>query len=231
MPRCRSFACIAASIACLAGPALAHDDHERDDAAAADPAAFAFPLPEPGSYRLPPIRPAAGGPVLTEEGARADLGQMVRGRVTVFSFIYTRCADICPAATMQLAQLRELASRRPELGGKLRLVSMSFDPQHDTPAVMAEYGQLWRDVKDGGAEWLFVTAPDQAALQPILAAYDQAVAPAPDGEDPTGGLNHILRAFLIDRDGVVRNIYSLDFLEPALVLTDIQTLIGEDRVE
>ena len=125
---------------------------------------------------------------------------------------------------MQLARLRELSRHYPELGGRLRLVSMSFDPAHDTPAVMAEYGELWRDGNDGGAEWHFLTAPDQTALVPILDAYDQAVATNPDPDDPTGGLNHILRVFLIDESGVVRNIYSMDFLDPALVLTDIRTL-------
>ncbi|CCV15261.1 hypothetical protein MESS4_750196 [Mesorhizobium sp. STM 4661] len=84
----------------------------------------------------------------------------------------------------QLAQLRELVRHYPELNRRVRLVSMSFDPDHDTPAVMADYGALWRDPGDGGSQWLFVTAPGQAALRPILAAYDQAVAPDPDPRGP-----------------------------------------------
>lgn len=229
MLRRRSLACAFLGLAWLAGPVAAHDGvHESAPSQASGPAAaYAFPLPEPGSYRLPPIRPAAGGTVLTAEGERVDLAGLLRGRIVVFSFIYTRCADICPIATMQLARLRELARGYPELDDRLRLVSMSFDPTHDTPSAMAEYGDLWRDVDDTGADWLFLTAPDQAALRPMLAAYDQAVAPDPDPNDPTGGLNHILRVFLIDEAGLVRNIYSMDFLDPELVLTDIRTLVGE----
>lgn len=212
-------------LACLAGPGAAHDGH--GEITPSGPAsAYAFPLPEPGSYRLPPIGPAAGGRVLTAEGASTDLAALLHGRIVVFSFIYTRCADTCPVATMQLAQLRELARRHPEVAARLRLVSMSFDPVHDTPAVMAEYGSLWRDGDDGGAEWLFLTAPDPAALLPVLEAYDQAVA-MPDADDPTGDLDHILRVFLIDEAGMVRNIYSMDFLDPNLVLTDIRTIAGE----
>jgi cytochrome oxidase Cu insertion factor (SCO1/SenC/PrrC family) len=220
-------ACLATM--CLAGAVAAHDGATHTDLTRpSGPAAvYAFPLPEPGSYRLPPIRKAAGGPVLAEDGARADLAMLLRGHVTLFSFIYTRCADICPVATMQLAQLRELARQYPAVGESLRLVSMSFDPAHDTPSVMAEYGALWRDVADGGSEWLFLTTPDQATLRPLLAAYDQAVAPASDPEYGTSGLNHILRVFLIDEDGLVRNIYSMDFLDPNLVLRDIQTVLSK----
>lgn len=210
------------------GSALAHGNNHGAEPAPQDPAsAYAFALPQPGSYHLPPIRVAAGGPVLTEEGGGADLATLLRGRITVFSFIYTRCADICPIATARLAQLRELVRHYPELNRRVRLVSMSFDPGHDTPSVMADYGTLWRDPGDGGSQWLFVTAPSQAALRPILSAYDQAVAPDPDPQDPAGGLSHILRVFLIDEAGLVRNIYSMDFLDPDLVLTDIRTLAAE----
>jgi len=215
--------------ACLAGYAAAHDSaHRTSSARPSGPAsAYAFALPEPGSYRLPPIRTAAGGSVLTEEGTSADLAALLRGRITVFSFIYTRCADICQVATAQLAQLRDLASQYPELSRRVRLVSMSFDPDNDTPSVMAEYGALWRDHGDGDLEWLFVTAPDQASLRPILAAYDQAVTPDPHSEDAAGGLSHILRVFLIDEASLVRNIYSMDFLDPNLVLADIRTLVAK----
>ncbi len=224
----RSFATILALSAYLAGSCLAHDGHETAGSHASGPAVnYAFPLPEPGSYSLPPIRAAAGGSVLTADGEAADLAEFVRDRITVFSFIYTRCADVCPLATMQLAELREHARSFPELDGRLRLVSMSFDPDHDTPAVMEDYGRAWRDDADGGAEWLFLTAPDQAALGAVLRAYDQAVDPKPDPDDPGGGLSHILRVFLIDETGMVRNIYSMDFLDPDLVLADIRTLIGE----
>ena len=228
----------AAVLACLAvlAPAWAHDGHKKaaptqggGPMQGSHSATYVFPLPEPGSYRLPAIRKAAGGRVLAAEDFSLDLAELLSGRIAIFSFIYTRCADICPVATMQLAQLRELAKEHPGLSESLRLVSMSFDPDHDTPAVMHEYGSLWGTTGDGGADWLFLTAADRAALVPILAAYDQAVAPSPiDPGDPTGGLDHILRVFLVDRAGQVRNIYSMDFLDPKLLLADILTLAREE---
>lgn len=216
-------------IACLVTTADAHDSaHHGNANKPAGPASdHAFALPAPGSYRLPPIRPAAGGRVLTEEGTVTDLADLLGGRITVFSFIYTRCADICLVATMQLAQLRERARRHQELDGRLRLISMSFDPERDTPAVMAEYGSWWRHPDDGGADWLFPVAPDHQTLQRILTSYDQTVSPKSDFQDPGSGLSHILRAFLIDESGLIRNIYSMDFLDPELVLTDIRTIVED----
>jgi protein SCO1 len=203
--------------------AFAHEAHRP----ATGPAAgYAFPLPEPGSYRLPPLRQASGGSVLTEDGEEAELGALLRDRITVFAFIYTRCADLCPLATAQLAQFQDLAAEDPALADKVRLVSISFDPEHDTPAVMAEYADAWSR-SDGRPEWLFVTTGGAEALGPILEAYDQAIDRNPDASDPTGGLNHVLRAFLIDPDGVIRNVYSLDYLDPELVLTDVKTLMLE----
>jgi protein SCO1 len=203
--------------------AEAHDGHVVEGPAAA----YAFPLPEAGSYRLPPIRAAADGPVLLEDGIEANLAALLRDRITVFSFIYTRCADLCPVATLRLADLHELAAADRAVAERLQLVSMSFDPAHDTPAVMAEYGAIWRTPGFDRPLWHFVTAPDTERLAPVLAAYDQAVAPLPAAGESEPGLAHVLRVYLVDAGGMVRNIYSLDFLDPRLVLGDVQTLLLE----
>jgi cytochrome oxidase Cu insertion factor (SCO1/SenC/PrrC family) len=225
MPR-RPLLLGAALAALLAGPAAAHDGTHTDTVPGpADD--YVFALPEPGSYTLPAIRPAAGGPVLDEDGQTHDLGNLVQGQVTVLAFIYTRCGDVCPTATLRLAQLHDLAARESEVAARLRLVTMSFDPENDTPDVMRDHAEQWRGPAGTAPEWLFLTAPDAASLEPIMAAYDQTVGRKPDANDPTGALNHILRVFLIDAKGTVRNIYSLDFLDPNLVLGDVRTLLME----
>jgi protein SCO1 len=217
---------MAAAALMAAVAAQAHEGHEHAVAGPAD--AYAYPLPEPGSYRLPPIRAAGGGEVLLEDGRAVELGALLHGRVTVFSFIYTRCPDLCPLATLRLADLHALAAADAAVAGRLQLVSMSFDPAHDTPAVMADYAAAWRG-EATGPRWHFVTAPDAAALAPVLVAYDQAVAPLPAEGAAEPGLAHVLRVYLIDAAGMVRNIYSLDFLDPRLVLNDIRTLLLEAR--
>ena len=217
-------AAVALLFALSAGRAAAHDGHKPPPGAGAA-ASYAFPIPTPGSYGLPPIKPAGGGPVLDESGRRRDLAELLRGRATVLAFIYTRCGDVCPAATLQMSLLQDLAAKQRGVSGRLRLVTMSFDPEHDTPAVMAEHAAHWRSQERGAPEWLFLTAPDRQSLAPVLASYNQSVAPKADAASASGPLNHIFRAFLVDGEGRIRNIYSLDFFDPKLVLNDVRTLL------
>jgi cytochrome oxidase Cu insertion factor (SCO1/SenC/PrrC family) len=112
------------------------------------------------------------------------------------------------------------------LAKNIRLVSMSFDPEYDTPQRLAAYSEAIRDEKSG-CEWRFATAKSRAELESILAAYGQTVDKRPNPADPQGPLYHILRVFLIDRDGRIRNIYSSGTLDPRLVLADVKTLLME----
>lgn len=185
--------------------------------------------PAPGSYTLPWIKLAADGEVLDARGAPRRLRDLTRGRVTVMSFIYTRCADAkaCPYATGVLMQLHRISAGDAKLAASLRLVSMSFDPTNDTPARMAAYSALARSDKLA-AEWHFLTTASQAKLMPILDAYDQVVGRKRDPNDPTGPLTHNLRVYLIDRTGHIRNIYSSGTLDLRLVLADVNTLLLEE---
>jgi hypothetical protein len=91
---------------------------------------------------------------------------------------------------------------------------------------MAAYSAL-ASSRPTAAPWHFVTTKSQAELQPILAAYDQAVDKKANPADPTGPLHHTLRVFLIDAAGRIRNIYSSGTLDPRLVLADVRTLMME----
>ncbi|WP_336490173.1 SCO family protein [Methylobacterium nigriterrae] len=202
----------------MSAAVLAHDGHlppGTDD--------IAFSVPPPGSYRLPPIKSAAGGAVLDEAGRRQDLLlDALQGEVSVLALIYTRCGDICPLASAGMARLQDLAAEDPLLSRRMRLVTLSFDPERDTPEAMRDYAAAWRSANPAAPIWVFLTAAGRDALAPLLAAYGQHV-----DAKPGGALNHVFRAFLIDHAGRVRNIYSLDLFEPALVLADVRTLLLE----
>lgn len=217
----------ALALAVLARAGAAHEGHRHPVPAARS--GYAFPIANPGTYALPPIKPAAGGHVLDESARRHDLAGLLRAKATVLVFIYTRCGDVCPTATLNLARIQDLAANDASLAKRLRLVSMSFDPQHDTPDVMREQAAYWRSPNRNAPEWLFLTGPDEDTLAPVLAAYSQPVSRKPDPSSPGGPLHHVFRAFLIDDEGVIRNIYSLDFFDPDLVLNDVRTLLMERR--
>ena len=190
---------------------------------------YDYDPPEPGTYRLPAIKPAGDGLVLTADGKAVELSDVLGGHVTILSFIYTRCADprACPMATGALFQVYEITAKDRVLADNLRLVTFSFDPEHDTPRVMAEYASV---VRPGGvgSEWLFLTTASNEELEPILASYGQRVDRKKNADDPLGPFYHLVRVYLIDKEGTIRNIYAFGMLDPRLVVTDVRTLLMEE---
>jgi cytochrome c peroxidase len=216
--------------------ALAHPGHRyapEPAVRAAEPATFDrserfdFDPPTPGTYRLPVIGPAADGVVVDASGAPRQLRGILDGKIALLSFIYTRCSDGngCPLAAAVLYRLHQASAEQPALARNLKLVSLSLDPGHDTPAVMGRYGALARKT---GSPWEFLTTRSERELVPILRAYGQTIdRPA----DPVGGPTHLLRVYLIDRQQRIRNIYGLDFLDARLLISDVRTLLLEERGE
>ena len=119
--------------------------------------------------------------------------------------------------------------RDPVLTENLRLITFSFDPEHDTPELMAKYSRQL-GAERSGADWLFLTTSNLQLLEPILNAYGQRVNPRADPDHPLGPFTHTLRVYLIDRDAMVRNIYSTGIMDPRLVVTDVRTLLLEEGV-
>ena len=186
--------------------------------------------PAPGSYRLERIMQAPEGIVLESDGSLRRLSAFTTGRITLFSFIYTYCTDAkgCPLAYATLHSLKQTIERTPALRGKVRFVSMSFDPVYDTPVMMRSYGgSEARDRR--GLAWHFLTTRNGRELAPILEGFGQDVsvaAPqAPGQRLPV--LSHMLKVYLLDPGGTVREIYSTSYLHPDVLLADIRTLLLE----
>src|ERR1700756_469416 len=141
------------------------------DSALPHVSAYDYTPPVPGSYALPAIKPAPGGAIIDSNSKSLNLAELTHGHITVLSFIYTRCAapKACPYATGVLGQLHDLSAKDATLTKNMRLVSISFDPEHDTPQRLAAYSENVREEKSG-CEWRFVTAKSRAELEPILAA-------------------------------------------------------------
>jgi protein SCO1 len=81
--------------------------------------------------------------------------------------------------------------------------------------------------KADGVEWSFLTTRSLRSLRPILAGFGQDVAPAAD--PALGAYSHVLKVFLIDGQGWVREIYSTSFLHEATMLNDLRTLVLEQQ--
>ena len=192
-------------------------------------AELAYPAPVPGSYRLPPLGPAVDGLVLDNQGRALQLHDLMGDRLVLLSFIYTSCSDVngCPLATHVLAKVARKMAAAADLDGQVRLLSLSFDPAHDVPAVMRGYGGRFQ--RAGGADWHFLTTTGIEALDPILEGYDQWVIRETDeAGQPRGTISHLLRVYLIDRARRIRNIYSVSFLHADTIASDLRTLLLEE---
>jgi cytochrome oxidase Cu insertion factor (SCO1/SenC/PrrC family) len=231
---------VAALVVLFALPERGHKEKTTaaDSASVASPSShpefgrtpeYDYDSPAAGTYDLPVLQTAADGEVVGPKGNAVRLHDLIDGRVTILSFIYTRCADprACLRASSVLSQLYELSRHDSTVARKLLLITLSFDPGYDTPEVMERYGNVFRQ-GEGGAQWLFLTTRSQASLQPLLEAYGQRVDKRTK-PSPLGPYQHMLRVYLIDPQKRIRNIYSYGLLDPRLVFADVKTLLLERR--
>ena len=179
-----------------------------------------FVPPPPGSYKLQNIQRVSDAVLLdstrvTGEARGAAQARSLCGR----SFTY--CVDPlgCPFAHTTLANLRDRVRADRALAGRVRFVSVSFDPTHDKPETIASYGREFNI--DPQFEWRFLTAGRVAELLPVLDDFGQDVSVDIDESGhATRTLHHMLKMFLIDAHGEVREIYSLAFLQPQVMFND-----------
>ena len=194
-----------------------------------------FIPPAPGTYALHRIMAAPEGRVLGIDGRPQPLSRYTRGQITLLGFIYTTCIDPegCPLAYRVFDALKETIATTPSVHGKVRFVTLSFDPARDPPDVMRRYAGSRAVEKDGGLRWYFLTTRSARELMPIVEGFGQDVRVTFDrsGARPRRELSHVLKVFLIDRMGDVREIYTSTFLYPRLVLNDIETLLMEEDLK
>jgi cytochrome oxidase Cu insertion factor (SCO1/SenC/PrrC family) len=186
----------------------------------------AWSAPEPGSYELPPIQRVREWRLLDPERREAKLPGLGPGQVALVSFVYRSCHQSrgCPLAFAALQQVDRALASEPALGARVRLVTVSFDPTSDTPQRMGEL----RSVFAPRADWRFLTARDPAQIAPVLDDYGQDALRLLDPQgSPTRLIRHVLKVFLVDWRGEVRNIYSAEFLRADLLLADVRTVLLE----
>src|SRR5262244_3677619 len=103
--------------------------------------AFAVALPAygaDGSRELPVIGPAPQFTLTSQDGKPFALAGL-RGKAVVVAFIYTECPDICPMLTQKMVEIQDELGAN--FGAKVAFVSISLDPEHDTPEVLKDYAQ------------------------------------------------------------------------------------------
>jgi protein SCO1 len=165
--------------------------------------------------RLPTIGAAPDFALVSQDGEEVALEDF-RGKVVAVSFIYTSCPDVCPMLSDKLARVQDALG--PDFGTRIAFLSITVDPEHDTPAVLKEYAEA---LDANFAGWAFLTG-EPAAVREVARRYGVAVAPAADGQ-----VDHTLLTTLIDRQGDMRVQYLGYRFDPEEFRRELQSLADE----
>jgi protein SCO1/2 len=163
--------------------------------------------------------------VLTDQTGAEFASRSLAAHVTLMDFVYTHCTDACPmlSATFQQTQ-RKLADDKL-LGSRVVLVSVSVDPVHDTPSVLAEYGQRFKADASG---WKLLTG-DWDQVYDVVTGFKLATRPprpAADAPAPGGTeLTHSSRVVLIDPQQQVRAYFDGQEATPEELVTAAKRLL------
>ncbi|MBI3526430.1 MAG: SCO family protein [Betaproteobacteria bacterium] len=150
-------------------------------------------------------------------------GKVVRlsdyqGHVVLLAFIFTTCPGVCPIISRQMAAVQSGLKSAKLFGSQASLVSVTVDPETDTADVLARYA---RNHGADPAGWRFLTGTPKQ-IRPVLKAYDEWTKLLPKGE-----IDHPARVYLIDKQGNIREIYSLAFFNEKQALIDMSRLLEE----
>ena len=152
----------------------------------------------------PVLRPAPEWRLVDQDGRPLGSAELA-GEAYVASFVFTRCAVVCPGLTARLAGLER--RYREEGVSDVRLVSFSVDPAYDTPEQLRSYALGHRlDLE----RWSLVTGPEEEVRSLIEDGFALWMG---ERIDLAGGLvdvSHSTRLVLVDRDGGIRGDYGSD---------------------
>jgi protein SCO1/2 len=169
-----------------------------------------------GDKRLPVIGTAAPFVLTSQDGKPMALADL-RGKVVAVTFIYTQCPDICPMLTQKMVQVQDELGA--EFGAKVAFVSISLDPEHDTPEVLKDYAQFWGAKPEG---WAFLTGSPEA-VRDVTRHYGVFFSKKDDGS-----VDHTQLTTLVDAEGHIRVQYLGARFDPQEFRRDLMSLVDEE---
>jgi len=164
---------------------------------------------------LPEIAPAPAFTLISQDGAQVSLADF-RGKVVAVTFIYTLCGDTCPILTPMMSLVADQLGR--EFGRKVAFISITMDPERDTPDILKLYAQMHgADV----AGWRFLTG-EPAVIHDLTHRYGAFALKTANGD-----IEHSLLTSIIDSRGVLRVQYLGVRFDPEEFRRDLLSLIKE----
>ena len=175
----------------------------------AGPALTASDFVDPGE-RVPDTA------LVDQDGAPRPMSSL-RGHRVALTFVYTRCPvpDFCPLMEKHFLQVQEAIRKTPQLAD-VRLVSVTIDPEFDTPEVLKKRAQ---DIKADLKIWHLVTGPTEE-----LARFARSFGVTTEQSAPDALVVHNLRTAVIDSEGRLVKAYSGNMWTPAELIADLKAV-------
>jgi len=165
--------------------------------------------------RLPVIGPAPDFALTSQDNKPVTLADY-QGKVVAVTFIYATCTDTCPILTALLVKVQQdLGSA---FGSKIAFVSISVDPERDTPDVLREYAKNFDADLSG---WAFLTG-SPSAIRDVTRRYGVFVR-----KTASGDVDHTFLTSLIDANGSMRVQYLGVGFDPEEFRRDLLGLADE----
>lgn len=159
--------------------------------------------------------------LLDEDSTQVDFPQDYKGDISVITFIFTNCPDICPAIT---ANMTNIQKELKDTAG-INFIEISFDPERDTPSVLKKYKNLYQL-----NEQFTMLTGDTATISSLLDRLDivaeKMTADSLGYDSSNYAMRHSNTIYLMDEDGDIRAEYPAHRIPPEHVTEDIETLLN-----
>ena len=167
------------------------------------------------SEELPRIGPAPEFALTSQDGKEVKLTDF-RGKVVAVTFIFTRCTDTCPVLTPMMSFVQDRLGS--DFGEKIAFISITVDPERDTPEVLKDYGEAF-GANFGG--WSFLTG-SPGAIREVTRRYGVFAAKAVNDN-----VDHTFLTSIVDRHGILRVQYLGVRFDPEEFRRDLLSLLKE----
>lgn len=159
--------------------------------------------------------------LLDQENREVVFPEMFLGDIMLVGYVYTHCPDICPAITYNMRDVQRLIGDESEF----TLISISFDPDRDTPEILKDYAANYK-LETGN--WSLLTG-EKNQVEDVLELLEISTVKTPtrftDDGKPIYFIDHTDRVTLIDREGNIRKQYTGSEFNPEDVVRDVRKLI------
>ncbi|MCW9707093.1 SCO family protein [Fodinibius salsisoli] len=157
--------------------------------------------------------------LVNEDGSAVNFPEDFKGQTSVITFIFTHCPDVCPVIT---ANMKNIQSQLADTTG-IQFIEISFDPERDTPSVLAKYKKLYKL-----NEQFSLLTGQPAEVDSLLSKLEiTAIKTRVDSlhrDSSEYAMKHSNTIYIMDEEGRIRKEYPANVVPPENVIEDLQKI-------